>query len=134
MRKATITEEEKATMKQMYAEGKSIAEIAEATGRGKSSVDRIVNDRKPVATINPEFDAAVNEMIAESKSADAEEKSANAEPEKLPGVVRRALEAGYGDLLDEIANRRERIEELQAEIEEYEKDIEALKKWVRERV
>ena len=134
MRKATITEEEKATMKQMYAEGKSIAEIAEATGRGKSSVDRIVNDRKPVATVNPEFDAAVNEMIAESKAADAEKKSANAEPEKLPGVVRRALEAGYGDLLDEIANRRERIEELQAEIEEYEKDIEALKKWVRERV
>lgn len=134
MRKATITEEEKATMKQMYAEGKSIAEIAEATGRGKSSVDRIVNDRKPVATVNPEFDAAVNEMIAESKSADTEKPSANAEPEKLPGVVRRALEAGYGDLLDEIANRRERIEELQAEIEEYEKDIEALKKWVRERV
>lgn len=134
MRKATITEEEKATMKQLYAEGKSIAEIAEATGRGKSSVDRIVNDRKPVATITPEFDAAVDAMIAESKAADAEKPSANAEPEKLPGVIRRALEAGYGDLLDEIANRRERIEELQAEIEEYEKDIKALKKWVRERV
>lgn len=130
MRKATITEEEKATMKQMYAEGKSIAEIAEATGRGRSSVDRIVNDRKPVATINPEFDAAVNEMIAESKSADAEEKSANAESEKLPGVVRRALEAGYAHLVDEIADRREQIEDLQAEIAEFEKDIAALKKWV----
>ena len=87
-------------------------------------------DKPKPGIINPEFDAAVNEMIAESKSADAEKPSANAEPEKLPGVVRRALEAGYAHLVDEIAERRERIEDLQAEIAEFEKDIAALKKWV----
>ena len=64
MRKPTITDEEKWTMKRMFAEGKTIQEIADATGRGRSSVDRIVNDRKP-AKINPEFEAATNEMIAE---------------------------------------------------------------------
>ena len=69
-------------------------------------------------------------MIAESKSADAEEPSAITEPEKLPGVVRRALDAGYAHLLDDIAERREQIEDLQAEIAEFEKDIAALKKWV----
>lgn len=128
MRKATITDEEKQTMKQMFAEGKTVQEIAEATGRGRSSVDRIVNDRKP-AQINPEFDAAVNEMIAESKATDAEEKSAIAEPEKLPGVVCRAIDAGFHYLADEIDKRQNRIEELEAEIEEFEKDIAALRCW-----
>lgn len=128
MRKATISDEEKQTMKQMFAEGKTVQEIAEATGRGRSSVDRIVNDRKP-AQINLEFDAAVNEMIAESKATDAEEKSANAEPEKLPGVVCRAIDAGFNYLADEIDKRQNRIEELEAEIEEFEKDIAALRCW-----
>ena len=67
MRRATITDEEKQTMKRMFAEGKTIAEIAEATGRGKSSVGRIVNDRKP-AQINPEFAAATDQMIAEMRA------------------------------------------------------------------
>lgn len=87
-------------------------------------------DKPKPGIINPEFDAAVDAMIAESKAADAEKPSANAEPEKLPGVVRRALEAGYAHLVDEIADRREQIEDLQAEIAEFEKDIAALKKWV----
>ena len=121
MRKATITEEEKATMKQMFAEGKTVQEIADATGRGRSSVDRIVNDRKP-AQINPEFDAAVNEMIAEVKAE-------KAEPDRLPGVVCRAIDSGFHDLADEIDKRRNRIEELEAEIAEFEKDIAALRKW-----
>ena len=64
MRKPTITDDEKQTMKRLYAEGKTIQEIADATGRGRNSVDRIVNDRKP-AQINPEFEAATNKMIAE---------------------------------------------------------------------
>lgn len=34
--------------------------------------------------INPEFDAAVDEMIAESKSAITEKNSVNAEPQKIP--------------------------------------------------
>ena len=128
MRKAIITDEEKQTMKRMFAEGKTVQEIADATGRGRSSVDRIVNDRKP-SQINPEFDAAVNEMIAEVKAEKAEEKSANAEPDRLPGVVCRAIDSGFHDLADEIDKRRNRIEELEAEIAEFEKDIAALRKW-----
>ena len=62
MRKATVSDDEKRTMKMMQAEGKTVREIAEATGRGLSTVDRIVNDRK-AAKINKEFDAAVDQMI-----------------------------------------------------------------------
>ena len=79
--------------------------------------------------INPEFDAAVDAMIAESKSADAEEPAAIAETDKLPPVVQRALDAGFHDLADEIDRRRNRIEELEAEIAEFEKDISALRCW-----
>lgn len=63
MRKATVSEDEKRTMKMMQAEGKTVREIAEATGRGISTVDRIVNDRK-AAKINPEFKAVTDEMVA----------------------------------------------------------------------
>lgn len=58
-----------------------------------------------------------------------EENSANAEHDKLPGVVCRAIEAGFHHLADEIDKRRNRIEELEAEIAEFEKDIAALRKW-----
>lgn len=63
MRKATVSDDEKRTMKMMQAEGKTVREIAEATGRGLSTVDRIVNDRK-AAKINPEFKAVTDEMVA----------------------------------------------------------------------
>lgn len=157
MRKPTITDEEKQTMKRMFAEGKTINEIADATGRGRSSVYRIVYDRK-AAQINPEFEAATNEMIAElrkdkcdaaeledvengipntpliaanaeQKFENTEQKFENAKPDKLPGVVCRAIDAGFHDLADEIDKRRNRIEELKAEIAEFEKDIDALRQW-----
>lgn len=149
IRMGKLTNQQRAAIYQAYKDGTTQKELAKQYGVCAQAISQLcaklakaeqeimqpaAEDKPKPGIINPEFDAAVDAMIAESKSADAEKPSANAEPEKLPGVVRRALEAGYGDLLDEIANRRERIEELQAEIEEYEKDIEALKKWVRERV
>ena len=54
------------------------------------------------------------------------------EPEPIPPVVKRALAAGHMALVDEINARRERIEELEAEIAEFEKDIAALKAWKEE--
>ena len=77
MRKATVSDDEKRTMKMMQSEGKTVREIAEATGRGLSTVDRIVNDRKP-AKINPEFKAVTDEMVAEIRN--------GKEAEKLAGI------------------------------------------------
>ena len=67
---------------------------------------------------------------AEGKSANAEEKSANADaPQKLPGYVNRAIEAGIFDLEDKINTRTQRIDELRIEIEEIQKDLDDLKAW-----
>lgn len=54
------------------------------------------------------------------------------EKEKIPPVVRRALDSGFKYLADEIDARLNRIEELKAEIEEFEKDIAALRAWEEE--
>lgn len=144
MRKPTITDEEKQTMKRMFAEGKTIQEIADATGRGRSSVDRIVNDRKP-AEVNKEFDAAVDQMIAtmhgepekledvengipntplvtenaDKNSAIAEEKSTIVEEWRLPYNVQVAVDRYISDIDEEIAMRAERIAELTKELEEW---------------
>lgn len=108
----------------------AISQLVSKLNKAEQEIMQPAAEDKPKpGIINPEFDAAVDAMIAESKAADAEEKSANAEPEKLPGVVCRAIDAGFHDLADEIDKRRNRIEELEAEIAEFEKDIDALRKW-----
>jgi len=56
------------------------------------------------------------------------------EPEKIPPVVKRAIDSGFHYLADEIDARRNRIEELEAEIAEFEKDIAALRAWQEEHV
>ena len=145
IRMGKLTNQQRAAIYQAYKDGTTQKELAKQYGVCAQAISQLcaklakaeqeimqpaAKDKPKPGIINPEFDAAVDAMIAESKAADAEEKSANAEPEKLPGVVRRALEAGYAHLVDEIADRREQIEDLQAEIAEFEKDIAALKKWV----
>lgn len=54
------------------------------------------------------------------------------EKEKIPPVVKRALDSGFHYLADEIDARLNRIEELKAEIAEFEKDIAALRAWEEE--
>lgn len=93
-------------------------------------------EKKPVATINKEFDDAVNTMIAENKSAKAEEKStiaaAEVTPSGTPAAVMRAVTDGLDVLKMDIEAREGRISELQAEIEEIRKDIAVIEAWKEE--
>lgn len=93
-------------------------------------------DKKPVATINKEFDDAVNAMIAEKESANADEKStiaaAEITPSGAPAAVMRAVADGLDVLKMDIEAREERIAELQAEIEEIRKDIAVIETWKEE--
>lgn len=57
------------------------------------------------------------------------------EPEKkIPPVVKRAIDYGIADLIEMVDARRNRIEELEAEIAEFEKDIAALRAWEEEHI
>ena len=137
-RKPKISKEQRTEMLRLHNEERySVGKLASKFGCSQTAVKTALQVAKIEAEeeamkntgINPEFDAAVDAMIAESKSADAEEPAAIAEPDKLPPVVQRALDAGFHDLADEIDRRRNRIEELEAEIAEFEKDISALRCW-----
>ena len=68
---------------------------------------------------------------AEESAAITENSAAIAEPEqeKLPPVVLRAIRYSLSDMESEIEAREERIAELKIEIEEFRKDIAALKAW-----
>lgn len=115
---------------------------------------------KPVK-INQEFENAVDAMIAESKSADkpeqledcengipntplvpaeiekeisviAEEKSANAEPDKLPHYIWVALDDQVSAINWEIEQREQRIAELKEELVKLEDRRSAIESWVEE--
>ena len=141
-----ITEETREKIMKLHSQGLSAPVIAKQLGCGVNTIYRTT--KRAAAQINPEFEAATNQMIEDmhKKSANAEQNAANAEvdtkkdtldtekdthpdPEKLPGVIKRAIEQHERDLQDDIANRENRIYELQCEIEEFRKDLEALKKW-----
>lgn len=91
-------------------------------------------EKKPVATVNKEFDAAVDEMIADAheKFADAEKNSAITAPDKrepLPPVVLRAVNQHLKDIAEHIDALRYRIDEIELEIEEFQKDAKKLEEW-----
>lgn len=142
MRKPTITDEEKLTMKRMHAEGKTIHEIADATGRGRSSVDRIVHDRCEAAQIAAANEARLAAEVAELEdvengipntpliSANAEENSANAEPEKIPHVIWCALDDQCSAINMEIETRDQRIAELQEEIQKLQTMKREIQEWM----
>lgn len=143
IRMGKLTNQQRAAIYQAHKDGIPQKELAEQYGVSVQAISQLVAklskaekkltampvDKQKPGIINPDFDAAVNEMIAEVKAEKAEQKSANAEPDRLPAVVCRAIDSGFHDLADEIDKRRNRIEELEAEIAEFEKDIAALRKW-----
>lgn len=144
IRMGKLTNQQRAAIYQAWKDGTTQKELAKQYGVCAQAISQLcaklakaeqeimqpaAEDKPKPGIINQEFDAAVDAMIAERKSADAEEPAAIAEPDKLPPVVQRALDAGFHDLADEIDRRRNRIEELEAEIAEYEKDISALRCW-----
>lgn len=133
---------QKAAIYQAWKDGAAVTDLSKKYGVSKSAISQLITNLNKASAdiglavepqkktqINEEFDVAVDAMIAESKAADAEEPAAIAEPEKLPGVVLRALTGHLNDLKAEIEAREERIAELKIEIEEFRKDIEALKAW-----
>lgn len=114
----------------------TIANIISSFGSVQEMCDTLTAADKPKKMPNtgdnPEFAAAVDEMIAEREAADAEKKFANAEAkpkEKLPEAVYRALLSRINDCDFEIEEREERIAELQAEIEQFKRDRDAIIDW-----
>ena len=153
MGKGKLNNTQRAAIYQAWKDGTSQAELARQYCVSDVSIHQLIkklnaaddklNKAEPLkkTQINKEFDAAVDEMIAESKAADAEKKSAieESEPEqledcengipntplvpqpetalpKLPDVIFDALTSYISDLNLEIEAREQRIEELKEEL------------------
>lgn len=94
-------------------------------------------NKRPVAVLNEEFAAAVADMEAQYKDAEADETTGDAEQEPetqgksepLPPVVRRAVDGHLAYLDERIEALKYRISEIEIEIEEYEKDKSRLNEW-----
>ena len=145
-RKPKFNKEQRAEMLRLHNEERySVGKLASKFGCSQTAVKTALQAAKIEAEeetmkntgINPEFDAAVDAMIAESKAADAEERSAIAEPEAeaqdesepLPPVVRRAVDGHLTFIADRIEALQYRISEIEIEIEEYRKDASRLEEW-----
>lgn len=103
--------------------GYELARISRAIGAARKSSKKPKEAKNQIAYKKPE-------IIPEPPKPEPEpEPAKEPEPEKLPPVIQRALKAGLEDLTEEIEVRRNRIEELEAEIAEFEKDIAALNYW-----
>ena len=80
--------------------------------------------------VNPEFEQAVDAMIAESDTANADENSANAEPDRLPHVIRSALDDKCCEINIDIETREAQIAELKAEIRALEAQKQDIQTWM----
>ena len=131
-----LTAETVSRIREMKDNGNTMREIAEECGCGVSTVNHICNGRK--SQINEEFDAAVNQMIDESKPQEiaqtdkpvtmTEEHTAEAVPDAVIEAVREQLASHELYVESNLSS----IRELQQENEQYRTKIAALKKWLAE--
>lgn len=155
IRMGKLTNQQRAAIYQAWKDGTTQKELAKQYGvcaqaisqlcaklaKAEQEIMQPAAEEKPKpGIINPEFDAAVNEMIAEVKAEKAEEKSANAETEKssadIPDYVLYAVDCRIADLehrLQDFADQKAMLEHdlrrLQENIESVQDEHDKLADW-----
>lgn len=137
--KPKLSADEQAEIVEKYKSGETARDLAAQYYVSHGTIENIVKRAgatrkrvsKPKKTmINPEFDAAVDSMIAEREAADAEQKSAIAEPETIPNAVWQACDDKIDMINLDIETREQRIGELKEEIEQLCAEREQIRAWM----
>ena len=140
-----LTPEQRAAIWQAHKDGISNKDLAEQYGVSQPAICQLINKmknaeedamqeaaaeqkRRKVATINPEFEAAVAEMEAQGKV-----EPAPVPPERIPDYIWSALDDQLGAINLEIEEREQRIAELQEEVHGLEYDREKIRAWMEAR-
>lgn len=143
-----MTEEEKSKIIALHEAGETNRAIALQVYCSPQTVSNVLQaeklkqdfaaDKKPVATVNLEFEQAVKDMIAERDAADAEKQSANAEPD-IPDYVLYAVDCRISELeqrLQDFDNQKAMLEHqlrvLQSDIREVQTEHDKLADWKQE--
>lgn len=142
--KPRLSQEERAEIFRLYREEHMTQrDLAARFGVSHGTIGNIINsfgsdtlaaaDKPQKKTqINEDFEQAVDTMIAEREAADAEQKSATAEPEKLPDVIWHACDDKISMINLDIETREQRIGELKEEIEQLCAEREQIRAWMEE--
>ena len=131
-----LTDAQKAKIMELHNAGMKQLKISLETGCSQVTVSRVINESKKKKTgVNQEFEQAVADMveqdeITEENSANAEEKSANANPGTMPHCVWEALDDKISMINLDIDTREQRIAELQEEIAELVAEREQIREWM----
>ena len=143
-----MTEEEKSKIIALHEAGDTNRAIASKVCCSPQTVSNVLQaeklmqdletEKKPVAAVNPEFEQAVKDMIAERDAADAEKQSANADPE-IPDYVLYAVDCRISELeqrLQDFDNQKAMLEHqlrvLQSDIREVQTEHDKLADWKQE--
>ena len=112
----------------------TIGNIISSFGSVQEMCDTLAAADKPQkkTQINEDFEQAVDTMIAEREAADAEQKSAIAEPEKIPDVIWHACDDKISMINLDIETREQRCAELKEEIEQLCAEREQIRAWMEE--
>lgn len=155
IRMGKLTNQQRAAIYQAWKDGTTQKELAKQYGvcaqaisqlcaklaKAEQEIMQPAAEEKPKpGIINPEFDAAVNEMIAESKAADAEEPAAIAETAKpsavIPDYVLYAVDCRIAEIehrLQDFADQKAMLEHdlrrLQENIESVQDEHDKLADW-----
>ena len=143
---AKLSNQEKGDIYRSYKSGTTQVELAKRYGVTKSAIYQVIqklakaehevfgdsaaDKPMPNTGINEDFAQAVDTMIAEREAADAEQKSAIAEPEKLPDVIWHACDDKISMINLDIETREQRIGELKEEIEQLCAEREQIRAWM----
>ena len=155
IRMGKLTNQQRAAIYQAWKDGTTQKELAKQYGVCAQAISQLcaklakaeqeimqpaAEDKPKPGIINPEFDAGVDAMIAESKSADAEEKSVIAGTAKpsaeIPDYVLYAVDCRIADLerrLQDFADQKAMLEHdlrrLQENIESVQDEHDKLADW-----
>lgn len=140
--KPRLSQEERAEIFRLYREEHMTQrDLAARFGVSHGTIGNIINsfgsdtlaaaDKPQKKTqINEDFEQAVDAMIAEREAADAEQKSAIAEPETIPNAVWQACDDKIDMINLDIETREQRIGELKEEIEQLCAEREQIRAWM----
>lgn len=110
---------------------------------GGYKLDRLSRSRGKARLLKEEEEAPAKELVkaaeaikdfdaALTKGQELEKQIPYKKPEPIPPEVRKAIDRGFADLLEMIQARKNNIHVLQCEIEELEKEADALRAWKEE--
>jgi len=116
-------------IRELKADGKTAKEIAEEVGCGNSTVRRICQRGK--TQINKEFDAAVNQMIEESKNEDTKKDTLDTKSDtpNVPDAVMTAVVERINALSKTLSDNMLTIKKMQQDNENLRSELAVLYGW-----